>query len=89
MIARFNAGLRSGESAREIDGMRAMEKARTVSLKHNWEKSCLVTEIKNGQQYDSYKCKRCGVTGKRFGLGYSVIIDPKYKAEKYQLCRKK
>ncbi len=77
MIAQFNNSLRPGETRRDLLLVRT--KFTSVSnegLKHLWEKWGAVTQ-QGG--FDTYKCKICGATGKRFGLSDSIIIDKKYK----------
>lgn len=65
-IAKFNAGLRPHETPRR------MIRAEMVgpSLQHDGEKMNLVTleDPETGGFYDSYRCKRCGAMGKRWGL---------------------
>ena len=80
MMKRFNETLRLGERARKIIDYEELE---GVNKPHTWRKSNLVTQIKNGQQFDSYKCEICGVTGKRFTLSGGVTLDKKYKKKEY------
>jgi len=83
MIDRFNATLKRGERKRTITGIKIIDEE---SARHQWEKSCLVTQRKAGRMYDTYKCKCCGITGKRFGLSSIIVRDSKYKASKYDVC---
>ncbi len=53
---------------------------------HIWEKTNLVTKMMQGTPYDAYKCKTCGVTGKRFGLNEHIPRDKKYKHPRYRDC---
>lgn len=41
---------------------------------------------RDGTPYDTYKCERCKVTGKRFRLEDRITLDLKYKADKYKFC---
>lgn len=87
MLDKFNATLMPHESAREIleiweepvDGI-------DIKTAHMWEKTNLVTITKNGMSYDTCKCAKCGITGKRFGLCGQVQRDTKYKSVKYNYC---
>ena len=36
--------------------------------------------------YDGMYCVRCGITGKRFGLGSHIKIDSKYKKKAFLKC---
>ena len=53
---------------------------------HDWQKSNLMTISKGGQTYDTAKCSKCGITGKRFGLGEGVSVDKKYSSKVYDRC---
>jgi hypothetical protein len=88
-IAWFNTTLRPGERARTLLGVTVQgesTKAENSSVEHDWEKSNLVTIMGRGRSYDTYRCRNCGVTGKRLFLDSPVIIDPKFKAKVYQSC---
>lgn len=50
---------------------------------HQWEKQNLVT-LGQKKSYDLYKCKRCGITGKVYTLGYITIKEADVK--KMQKC---
>ena len=83
----FNETRRVGERKRVYLGCTIISNS-ISGMSHEWEKSCLVTQISKGTSYDTMKCKNCGITGKRYGLGQSgTIIDPKYKKEKYKYCK--
>jgi len=43
---------------------------------HQWEKQNLVTKTDKIGLYDEYRCERCGVTVKRYGLGPIVCNAP-------------
>ncbi len=78
-----NSGLRPGERPREYGGIiRIIDRLR----EHEWEKTNLVTIEKRGRFYDTYGCKNCTVTAKRFGIGGSFVRDKRYKAEKWERC---
>lgn len=80
-----------GEIAREF--IRAEECGSVLSdeikLPHEWGKTNLITIIDSRGIYDKVQCKHCGVTGKRYGIGGRIIIDAKYKANKYIYCNRK
>lgn len=86
LLSKFNTTLRTGEKARELVGVRVLEDEPTV-LDHVWSKENLFTVENRGRYYDVMRCKRCGITGKRFGLSGSVRRDSKYRAKKYEKCR--
>lgn len=79
VIQRFNAGLRPGESARELVSVIVLSEGRRP---HCWRKSSLTTQFRGSVAYDEYVCTRCGVTGKRFGLDAGIKLDNKYRSKK-------
>lgn len=81
-LRRFNATLRPGEKERELLDVVIID---AQEQEHNWHKTNLVTIMDRNGSYDAYRCQRCGITAKRFGLG-EIIRDQKYKAEKYRRC---
>jgi len=83
-IANFNASLRSGERPRTVVDVIIL--GESENYEHTWEKSNLVTIVKGGRMYDTARCTRCGVTGKRYSLSGTVTLDPKFKAAKYAQC---
>ena len=87
VIDDFNSFIYPGQRRREL--IAAIPLKDNLKKTHSWEKSNLVTQIKGGSIYDSYKCEKCGITGKRFGFCGSVILDSKYKADKYKFCNPK
>lgn len=64
------------------------EKLKTSTGKvHKWEKTNLLTIQRGSKIYDTYKCVRCGVTAKVYGLDIDhKIRDTKFKAKKYEYC---
>lgn len=80
-IAMFNATLRENEKPRTL----LMVKLDGESEVHDWHKTNMVTVIRGGELYDTYRCSRCGATGKRFGLSHNIVIDKKFA--KQTLCR--
>jgi hypothetical protein len=78
LIERFNdlekwrygadAGLRELLSCRFVGDL--------VPTPHQWEKTNAVTRVRaNGQSFDTYRCQQCRITGRRFGLGGSIVRD--------------
>jgi hypothetical protein len=53
---------------------------------HNFQKSNLVTIIKGFQVYDIYKCYGCGITGKRYSLSDTLILDGRTSDTKIKHC---
>lgn len=58
-----------------------------LNQRHDWRKTNLVTQRGRDGLFDSFRCHRCGVTGKRYTLGGGVFRDSRYQAEKYNTCR--
>lgn len=84
MISNWNATLRPFDKPRELVSVEFEEEESDV---HNWEKQNLYTVMdKRLGHHDVMRCKSCGVTGKRFGLGTQVKLDAKYRAKAYQTC---
>lgn len=86
LIDRFNATLQPMEKPRELVGVEVLDEA-IGSGKHVWRKENLMTIVRGSRSYDKMRCEKCGITGKRFGLGQGVIRDRKYQAKKYEKCR--
>jgi len=84
LIDGFNRTLRSHESVRELLGVRIIDGSNAHT--HDWAKQNLITVINNRGNYDVMKCSRCGITGKRFGIGHGVTVDHAYKTKVYGTC---
>ncbi len=56
------------------------KKEEEKKMEHQWEKTNLVTIAahKGVGMHDVYKCKECGATAKRFGIGGPIIRDKKF-----------
>jgi len=79
-IRRFNADLRPGELRREIIRVWTFGD----SQEHTWDKLSLVTEPGG---FDRMQCRKCGITGKRYGLGQSgVQLDKEFQKKRYIKC---
>jgi len=83
-IEYFNATLRPGERRRKLIGASVIQDEK--HRPHEWVKTNLVTILDRDKTYDTYKCENCGITGKRYGLGSRVVIDKRFKGEKYKFC---
>lgn len=84
LIDWFNSTCQPGETHREFLAAEKLEDAGPEE--HDWEKQNLMTISDRVGVYDAMKCRRCGVTGKRFGLGNGVRLDSKWKAKGYLRC---
>lgn len=84
IINNFNNTLRPGEKPRTL--IATEEVSENGIQQHQYEKTNLVTIQGRNGMYDTCKCRICGVTGKRYGLGGTVIRDSKYKAKCYENC---
>lgn len=78
----FNGSLKPGEKPRKYIGFRVLGE----DLKHDWVKSSLTTQSERGVQFDRMKCARCGITGKRMGLGRGTQMDSKYRKAAFKMC---
>ena len=81
-IERYNNTLYHGDLPRRLIDVIITDE---ISEEHQWEKTNLVTVMSRGSNYDTARCRRCGITAKRLGLG-DYVRDPKYKAKKYKKC---
>lgn len=87
LIQRYNDTLRPGEYERHFDSCTVEEIAAVDTVQeHDWHKTNAVTREFRGRYFDLMVCDRCGVTGKRYGLG-PVTRDTKFKAKKYIGCK--
>jgi len=85
LVDNFNRTLRPYESPRKLIKVEIVDDSAMLSS-HKWEKQNLVAIIKGNTNYDEYKCKICGVTGKRKGLSSYIRHDSKYQAKCYDHC---
>lgn len=77
----FNSYRKPGEKERMLVSVSPIEATEEANLPHDWGKVSLMTE-KGG--YDKMRCKRCGVTGKRYGLGANgAKLDKECAKEKF------
>ncbi len=82
----FNEGETNPKAIpRQYVGSRLIDDVAT-GPQHDWEKTNLVT-IMAGGPHDTAKCRVCGITAKRYGIGERYTLDPKYaKAAVYTRC---
>ena len=81
-IKYFNSTLRPGESLRKVVSVKVIKDGRLGE--HQWEKMMYGLQD-NGGIYDTYRCKRCLVTGKRRGIS-EIVIDGKFRAKRFKDC---
>jgi hypothetical protein len=90
-LTKFNTTLRSNESPRTIMEINEDDSINEsycgILIQHEWRKTNLVTLMDGRSSYDTVACEKCGITGKRYGLGISgVHRDKKYQSIKYGTC---
>ena len=89
-IAMFNRTLRPHEIERtvvRVEELKEVTESMAEASSHDWEKTNLVTIINEYfGSHDTVKCRICGITGKRFGLGLNVARDREFKAPGYGRC---
>jgi hypothetical protein len=57
------------------------------SIFHNFNKTNLVTKFnRKGESYDEYKCTKCGMIGKRYGLSEYITVASTYSDNKVRNC---
>lgn len=84
MIENFNSSIRENERKRKLVGLKVIHD--TLPQEHQWEKTNIATIHGRGSMYDTYKCKICGITGRRYGIGNVIKRDRKYIAKCYDSC---
>jgi hypothetical protein len=82
----FNKTLRRGERPRVLLDVQVLDE-QPEGHDHDWEKVNAITITDRLGSYDRYQCRKCGITGRRFGLADRVTIDRKFKAKLYLDCR--
>lgn len=85
----FNSRLRPHERKRIF--VRCEIEGEVPPAEHKWFKITAMTKSmvgsqRHGQMYDAMQCERCGVTGKRYGLGPYVKLDSKYRKKHFKRC---
>jgi hypothetical protein len=46
---------------------------------HAFEKVNIVTIVRGGKAYDVYRCRVCGLTGKRYGFSETLVVKKDIK----------
>jgi len=82
MIKNFNNTLKSGEKKRYLLSVIITDRNKKC---HVWEKSSLTSIIEGGRILDTYKCIKCNITGKRYGISGTIVRDQRYA--KYEYCK--
>lgn len=85
-VKSFNESLRPWEKPRSILSIEILEDDNAAY--HDWRKDITRMSISDHLgHYDGMICNKCGITGKRFGMGErGVKRDSKYRAKKYARC---
>lgn len=81
-VARFNSGLRQGETTRTLLGVAEDSGAK---LEHNWQKQNAFTREDHRGMFDIVKCARCGCEARRYGLR-RIVRGQKFRAKKWAVC---
>lgn len=84
-IAKFNRTLRPGERARKL--LTTEMAGESTDAPHDFEKINLMTLLDDRMNaYDALQCRRCGITGRRYGLT-NFVLDRKFRrAKKWLKC---
>lgn len=86
IIDYFNKTLRPGERPRVLLEVNILDGEDNSKMPHDWEKTNLVTVVHGGSSFDTYRCTRCKITGKRRGFDSGIVRDGKYRYKKYDYC---
>lgn len=81
----FNRTLRPKEQPRELIEVIIEDDANDEL--HDWfKRTDGMSVVFRGSFVDIMECRKCGITGKRFGIGAIIKIDSKYKKKVFQKC---
>ena len=88
MIEDYNETERARYGARaHLREVLAVEFVGAGPLRHEWEKANLVTIMSRSGSYDVMRCRVCGCTARRYGLGEAPFRrEGKWSAAKCQNC---
>jgi hypothetical protein len=91
IVAYYNRTLRKHETKRVF--LKAVIYGDALNEEqHDWDKqlgkmSVMTNQGVTGRLYDGMYCTKCGITGKRFGLGSShIAIDSKFRKKAFRKC---
>ena len=86
IVAWFNSALKPNESGRKLLCVEVVGDCKNVELLA-WEKDIKGMSVYfRGSCVDIMYCKRCGITGKKFGLSGNIKIDSKFKKKVFRKC---
>lgn len=86
VLKRFNETLRPNESPRELMKIEILEP--NDEKPHEWTKRTGGMSVGfRGCVVDLMFCKKCGITGKRYGLSSRITIDSKFRKKASRQCR--
>jgi hypothetical protein len=83
-VDRFNETLRPNEKPRSLLQIKVVKDNQNTP--HQWYKTNLITIDGRDGFYDTYRCKECGVTGRRYGFSETIKRDRGFRAKKYAHC---
>lgn len=84
-VDRFNATLRPREKPRTLLAVEVID--RDNAKFHKWVKRTDGMSVGfRGVMVDLMYCKKCGITGKRYGLQEYVTIDSKFRKKAFREC---
>lgn len=85
VIKFFNSTLKPDwEKPRELVDVVVLDER---DIKHDWEKRTDGMSVNfRGNFVDLMRCRRCGITGKRYGISGRVKIDSKYRKKAFRRC---
>ena len=85
-IKQYNTTLHEGDLPREL--LEVVVEDTDNAKFHDWYKRTdgMSVDDGHGLTCDLYRCRRCGITGKRHGLGQDIQIDWKFRAKVFKNC---
>ena len=88
LVNQYNTTLNEGEIERVLVSFEVLEEPpEPIKYAHMWRQTNTNGPIMCGAVvYDTYRCTRCGITGKRVGERDFIKRDPKYKSPVYETC---
>lgn len=80
----FNRTLKPGEESVILINVEILDDRNDKY--HRWVKQNCTSVNFKGSIVDLFKCERCGLTGKKYGLAGTVTIDSKYNKKVFREC---